>query len=64
MLPAVTADPLAQTIYTDRAFDRLPILAGAREDAGCDDRALLDHCWGSGPHIRGCRAIDMLLGKG
>jgi hypothetical protein len=50
-------------IYEERAFDRLAILADALEDAGCTDRAFLDHCRGPGPHVRGCWAVDLLLGK-
>jgi len=30
------SDPLPTTIYEQRAFDRLPILADAVEEAGCD----------------------------
>jgi hypothetical protein len=54
---------LAQAIYTDRAFDRLPILADALEDAGCTDAAILEHCRGPGPHVRGCWVLDPILGK-
>jgi hypothetical protein len=32
-------------------------------DAGCDSEDLLDHCRGSGPHVRGCGAVDFVLGK-
>jgi hypothetical protein len=53
----------AQTIYADRAFDRLPILADALEDAGCADAAILGHCRGGGEHVRGCWVVDLLLGK-
>jgi hypothetical protein len=53
---------LAQAIY-DRAFDQLPILADALEEAGCTSRDVLDHCRGPGPHVRGCWAVDLLLGK-
>jgi hypothetical protein len=55
---------MAQAIYNERGFDRLPILGGALEDAGCTDRDILDHCRGPGPHVRGCWAVDLLLGKG
>jgi hypothetical protein len=54
---------LAQGTYDERAFDRLPILADALEDAGCADRAILDHLRGPGPHVRGCWALDLILGK-
>ncbi len=58
-----TAVALAEAIYADRAFDRLPILADALEDAGCDDADLLAHCRSGGPHVRGCWAVDLVLGK-
>jgi hypothetical protein len=54
---------LAEAIYTERAFDRLPILADALEDAGCDHADILEHCRGPGPHVRGCWVVDLLLGK-
>ena len=54
---------LAQAIYDERAFDRLPILADALEDAGCALVELLAHLRGAGPHVRGCWVLDRLLGK-
>lgn len=36
-----TLPNLAQAIYDDRAFDRLPLLAEALEHAGCTDAAIL-----------------------
>ena len=54
---------LAPTVYDGRAFDRLPILADALEDAGCGDTALLTHCRSGGEHVRGCWVVDLLLGK-
>ncbi len=54
---------LARRVYDERAFDDLPILADALEDAGCDNAAILAHCRGPGPHVRGCWAVDLLLGK-
>jgi hypothetical protein len=58
-----TAVTLARCIYAERAFDRLPILADALEDAGCDDADILSHCRGDGPHVRGCWVVDLILGK-
>jgi hypothetical protein len=58
-----TATALAQAIYTDRAFDRLPILADALEDAGCDNADILNHCRQGGEHVRGCWVVDLILGK-
>ena len=54
---------LARGVYADRAFDMLPILADAIQDAGCEDEHLLGHCRRPGPHVRGCWAVDLLLGK-
>jgi hypothetical protein len=54
---------LAQAIYTDRAFDRLPILADALEDAGCSDADILARCRGGGEHVRGCWVVDLLTGR-
>jgi hypothetical protein len=54
---------MAQVIYDERRFADLPILADALEEADCTDRAVLDHCRGPGPHIRGCFVIDAILGK-
>jgi hypothetical protein len=53
----------AAAIYEERAFDRLPILADALEEAGCTDADMLTHCRGPGPHALGCRVVDLLLGK-
>jgi hypothetical protein len=58
-----TVRRLAETIYDEHAFDRLPILADALEDTGCDSAALLDHCRLPGEHGRGCWVVDLLLGK-
>jgi hypothetical protein len=54
---------IARAIYDERAFDRMPVLADALEDAGCDDPAVLSHCRGPGPHYRGCFLLDALLEK-
>ncbi len=68
----VTPDPrwftstvvdLAKAIYEGRAFDRMPILADALMDAGCDSEEIIEHCRGNGPHVRGCWVVDLLLGK-
>ena len=54
---------LAQAIYDDRAFDRMPELADALQEAGCDNDEMLSHCRGPGPHVRGCWVVDLVLGK-
>lgn len=66
-----TADPewltstvlaLARGIYDECAFDRMPYLADALMDAGCDSEEVLEHCRGAKEHVRGCWLIDELLG--
>jgi hypothetical protein len=59
-----TVVALATGVYTGRAFDRMPILADALEEAGCDNADVLNHCRGEGPHVRGCWVVDLVLGKG
>jgi hypothetical protein len=59
-----TVPAIARHVYDDRAYHDLPILADALEDAGCTNADLLEHCRGPGPHVRGCWAVDLLLGKG
>ncbi len=56
--------PLARGIYEGRDFDRMPILADALQDAGCDSADILTHCRGNGPHVRGRWVVDLVLGKG
>jgi hypothetical protein len=54
---------LAEGIYGQRAFDQMPILADALQDAGCDNEDILNHCRQPGEHVRGCWVVDLLLGK-
>jgi hypothetical protein len=58
-----TVPRLARAIYEDRGFGRLPLLGDALLDAGCDDEELIRHCRSGGPHVRGCWAVDLILGK-
>jgi hypothetical protein len=58
-----TIPRLALAIYDERAFDRLPILGDALEEAGCTDLEVLGHCRGEGVHVRGCWLVDALAGK-
>jgi hypothetical protein len=76
---AVSLDPtwrtrsvaaLAQTAYEERALPtgaldavRLAILGDALEEAGCFDAAILDHLRSPSWHVRGCWAMDLLLGR-
>ena len=54
---------LAQAIYDDRQFDLMPILGDALEEAGCESEDLLKHCRSGDVHVRGCWAVDLILGK-
>jgi cell wall assembly regulator SMI1 len=58
-----TVARLARSISEERAFDRLPILADALEDSGCDNAELLDHFRGNGVHVRGCWALDAVMAQ-
>ena len=54
---------LAREIYDEQAFVRLPILADALLDAGCDNEELICHCRRRDDHVRGCWALDVVIGK-
>jgi hypothetical protein len=58
-----TVKRLAEAIYEERAFDRLPILADALEEAGCDNADILNHCRQPAEHVRGCWVVDLILCK-
>jgi hypothetical protein len=49
-----TAVALARQMYDARDFSAMPILGDALQDADCDNEDILNHCRGSGPHVRGC----------
>jgi inactivated superfamily I helicase len=66
--PAVLA--LAQAAYDNRILpagtlepERLAVLADALEEAGCTNSELLDHLRSNGTHVRGCWAVDLVLGR-
>jgi hypothetical protein len=58
-----TVKQLAESIYQERAFERLPILADALEHADCNNEDILAHCRQGGEHCRGCWVVDLVLGK-
>ena len=53
----------AQTIYDDRRFELMPILADALQDATCVNSVLVEHCRQPDQHVRGCWALDQILGR-
>jgi hypothetical protein len=60
---------LALAAYNERRLPsgeldsvRLAVLADALEEAGISQE-MIDHLRGPGPHVRGCWAIDAILGK-
>ncbi len=61
---------LARVAYEERRMPegtlvpaRLVALADALERAGCREAELLGHLREPGPHVRGCWAVDLLLGR-
>jgi hypothetical protein len=61
---------LAESAYAERTLpsgdlesSRLADLAAALEEGGCEEPAILDHLRGPGAHVRGCWALDLVLGK-
>lgn len=54
---------LANAVYATRAWEQLPALADALEEARCHDTAVLAHCRNPGLHARGCWVVDAILGK-
>jgi hypothetical protein len=52
---------VARALYEEGAFDEMPILADALEEAGCTDEQVLAHCRGGGEHVRGCWVVDLVL---
>jgi biotin carboxyl carrier protein len=72
LAPALTPDvlTLARSVYAQNRrdtgeLDRLGLsaLADALEESGCADADVLSHLRSPGPHVRGCWALDLVLGK-
>lgn len=57
-----TVMALARTLYAEREYSAMPILADAVQDAGCERDDVLNHLRGPGPHCRGCWVLDAVLG--
>jgi hypothetical protein len=65
-----TALSLADATYAERSLpsgeldlSRLRVLSDALEEAGCTDAEILSHLRSPGPHVCGCWAVDLILGK-
>jgi hypothetical protein len=65
-----TVASVARAAYEERLVpsnhldpDRLAVLSDALEEAGCTDPTILSHLRSPGPHVRGCWALDLILGK-
>jgi hypothetical protein len=56
-----TVHTIAEGIYQERAFDRMPILADALEEAGCTEASILGHCRDDAEHVPGCWVLDLIL---
>lgn len=54
---------LAGEIHRKGRFDLLPMLADELESGGLTDPSLIHHCRGEQPHLRGCWAVDLVLGR-
>ncbi|MCU0702869.1 MAG: hypothetical protein MUF18_02645 [Fimbriiglobus sp.] len=59
-----TVVALASAIRAENAFDRLPILADALEEAGCDHPDLFGHCRHNAPHADYCWLADAVASGG
>lgn len=51
---------LAEEIELDAAWDLMPILGDALEDAGCAQADVLDHCRADVQHRKGCWVLDLI----
>jgi hypothetical protein len=58
-----TVRSLARGIHDEHAYDRLPILADALQEAGCENDDILDHCRRARTHHQWCWVIDLLLSR-
>lgn len=50
---------VARGIQADRGFHRLPMLADALRDEGCDDEVILSHLMHGRGHVRTCIVLDL-----
>lgn len=53
---------LAKMMYCNRDFSAMHQLADALRNAGCQHCEVLDHCFQTTEHFRGCWLVDSILG--
>lgn len=58
-----SAKRIAESIYAEKNFGDLPILADALEEAGCQSSEVAFHLRAYHVHVRGCWVLDRILGK-
>jgi hypothetical protein len=65
-----TLRSISQAAYEERCLPSdnldgatLAVMADLLEDAGFTDETILSHLRSPGPHVRGCWALDLILGK-
>jgi anti-anti-sigma factor len=51
---------LARAIRAKQAYEQLPVLADALEEAGCGDADILGHCRSGGQHVPHCWVVGLL----
>jgi hypothetical protein len=63
--PELARSAYEQHLASEGRLDnaRLAVLSDALEEAGCTDEAILTHLRSTGPHVRGCWALDLVLGR-
>jgi hypothetical protein len=54
---------VASNLYGGGYFGFLTVLADALEEARCPHPELVEHLRAPGPHVRGCWAVDFVLGQ-
>ncbi len=55
---------IAKQMLKRKSFEKMPILADALEEAGCDDEEILAHCRNGKEHVAGCWLLELILEKG
>ncbi len=51
---------VARALRDRQAFNELPILGDALEEAGCQNRLILEHCRGNVPHGQVCWVLELI----